>query len=254
MRIRRVVLAWMAVVVIAGVTHASPQPAKKDKKTDPGGLGAQWWQLVSSLPPAVNPFIDETKCGLGQAGAVWFLYSTAPALEAIGDPTDVTCTIPAEKSIFLSVIAAFCIPDADETLKDAVRLCAEGLHAPIALRLAIDGLDHSRWIDRRASRHPFTLPIPEDNVYTGFPASGVFSAVHDGYYALLPPLTPGDHTILVQAAIVLDDGTPLAFSTRHLLHIVEPAATLPVIVSDAASAGRAQTRPTGSRRWGRMGR
>jgi hypothetical protein len=95
-------LAFMGVVVLAGVTYAAPQPAKKDKKSDPGDLGARWWQLVSSLPPAVNPFLDETKCGVGRAGPVWFLYSTAPALETIGDPTDVTCTIPAAKNIFLS--------------------------------------------------------------------------------------------------------------------------------------------------------
>jgi hypothetical protein len=242
----------MAVIVLAGVTDAAPQQAKKEKKADPGGLGAHWWQLVSSLPSAVNPFVDETKCGLGQAGPVWFLYSTAPILEAIGDPTDVTCTIPAGKSIFLSVNAAFCIPDSDETMKDAVQLCAEGLDAPIGLRLELDGVDYSRLIDRRTSPFPFTLPIPEDNVYTGFPGSGVFSAVHDGYYAHLPPLTPGDHTILVQGAVVVDDGTTFAFSTRHLLHIVKPVPTLPVPVSDAPSVSRTQTRATVWRLSGRM--
>jgi hypothetical protein len=71
------------------------------------------------------------------------------------------------------------------------------------------------------------LPIPEDNIF-GLP-KGIFTAVHDGYYALLPPLTPGDHTVVMQSLIVLDDGTPIAFDTRHLLHIEEPAATLPFV-------------------------
>lgn len=68
------------------------------------------------------------------------------------------------------------------------------------------------------------MGLPEDNFFE-LPG-GFFTAIHDGYYALLPTLRPGDHTVVVQAAITLDDGTPIAFDTIHLLHIVEPAAAL----------------------------
>jgi hypothetical protein len=215
-------------VVLVGLACSSVAHAEPRKhKSDPGGLGAQWWQLVTSLPTDVNPFLDETKCGVGQAGPTWFLYSTAPVSESIGDPTDATCTIPTHQRIFLSIIAAFCIPDPDQTIEDSAEDCAQGLDRPDVLHLEIDGVDRSRLIERRTSTRPFAMPVPEDNVY-GLP-SGIFTAVHDGYFALLPPLKPGDHTVLVQGAITLESGQTVAFSTRHLLRIIEPAATLPFV-------------------------
>jgi hypothetical protein len=96
----------------APLAHAEP---KKDK-TDPGGLGAKWVQLLVSFPPSVSPYLDTTgtKCGIGQAGPTWFLFSAGGAP---GEPVDSTCTIPADKRILLPVLPAFCIPDPTQTRK-----------------------------------------------------------------------------------------------------------------------------------------
>ncbi len=221
---RRSMLACVGALLIAGFVGAEPAAtARKDRQTDPGNLGAQWWQLVSSLPVAVNPFLDETKCGVGQSGPIWFLYSTAPFTETLGDATEANCTIPKGKEIFLSLTAAFCIPFPGETLEQNVELCADGMDAPTLLRLEIDGKDRSRLIERRVSHRPFTLALPEPpNVYPGLPG-GIFTAVHDGYFALLPPLKAGDHEVVYQAGITFASGQTLFFNTRHILHIVEPA-------------------------------
>jgi len=219
-----VLAALLAVLACAPLAHAQQAHSSKKDKTDPGDLGAHYWQLVGSLPPAVNPFLDETKCQVGQQGPTWFLYSTAPLSETVGNPTEANCTIPTGKQIFLALTTVFCFRDPTQTLEDIRQECAQGLDAPDVLRLEIDGKDRSKLIERRSSDRPFTMGLPEDNFF-GLPG-GFFTAIHDGYYALLPTLKPGDHTVVVQAAITLDDGTPIAFDTIHLLHIVEPAATI----------------------------
>jgi hypothetical protein len=71
MHIRRVVLAFMGVVVLAGVTHAAPQPVKKDKKSDPGGLGARWWQAaVGKSAPIAMDYSRSTSTFDGRAPAL----------------------------------------------------------------------------------------------------------------------------------------------------------------------------------------
>jgi len=81
-----VLAALLAVLACAPLAHAQQAHSSKKDKTDPGDLGAHYWQLVGSLPPAVNPFLDETKCQVGQQGPTWFLYSTAPLSETVGQP------------------------------------------------------------------------------------------------------------------------------------------------------------------------
>jgi hypothetical protein len=221
---RRSLLAFVGALLIAGTAAAQPaETARKDRKTDPANLGAQWWQMVSSLPAAVSPFFDDTKCGVGQSGPVWFLYSTAPFTETLGEPTEASCTIPTRQEIFLSLVGAFCIPYPGETLAEQTEICADGMDSPTLLRLEIDGRDRSRLIDRRVSNRPFTLSLAEPpNAYPGLPG-GIYTAVHDGYFALLPPLKAGDHEVIYQAGITLASGQTVFFNTRQILHIVEPA-------------------------------
>jgi hypothetical protein len=226
---KRFVLTALASLMLANAVNAQSvdvqSAAKKKAKTDPGNLGAQWWQLAVSLPTTVSPFIDQTKCGFGQVGATWFLYSTSPVHEAVGEPTSDECTIPTGKRILLSLLANFCIADFGTTLEENCAPEASGLDTPTVLRLEIDGVDYASLIERRTSGRPFTLPVPAGNSFD-LP-SGIFTAVHDGYFALLPPLTTGDHTIVYQGAFITPDGQPIAFDTIHVVHIVEPSATLP---------------------------
>lgn len=219
-------LATAVLIALVFTVPLAAEPFDKKAKADPDGLGAQFWQLAMSLPPAVNPFLDETQCGRGQHGDTWFLYSTAVPTETPEDPIDVACTVPVRKRIFLALITAFCTPEVGDTIPSLREECGQGLDVPGFLRLEIDGVDRSRLIDRRASK--FTLPIPPDNIFAPDLPAGIYTAVHDGYYALLPPLEAGEHTIVVQSQIVLDDGQMIAFSTRHVVTIAKPDSILPL--------------------------
>ena len=187
-------------------------------QNDPGQLGVQWWQQVLSIPGVQNPFLDETgaSCGIGQRGNTWMLYSSST-----GPLVDLKCTIPAGKPIFLAVSVVICIPSLGETIEHNVQLCKDITDSTNFMRLKIDGKFRNDLIKRRAFSRAFTLAVPDDNVF-GFP-TGFFDSVHDGYYALIPPLKPGVHWVRVKAT----DTTGFATDTRYRLEIVESAKTLP---------------------------
>ena len=186
---------------------------------DTNQLGERWWQLVMSIPGDQNPFLDFTgaSCGIGQNGKTWFLYSSS-----LGPRVDLKCTIPAGKTIFLAVIAAICVPYPGETVKQQFEFCREAIDGSDVLVVKIDGKERSDLIERRASTHPFTLPTSDENVF-GF-APGVFVAVHDGFYAKLPPLKPGHHTVRVRGAI---SSAGYAVDTLYHLNVVKPDKALP---------------------------
>ena len=193
---------WVCVSVIA-VTAFSADTAlaadREDARSDPGQLGAQWWQHALSIPAEQNPIADRTGqfCGIGQHGGIWFLHGSLGDQER-GKPIERHCTIATGKSIFLPLINFLCIPFPGETLEENVQACAKSVDETNSMRLRIDGLSRNDLIERRKQTSGFfDVNVPEDNLF-GAPA-GVYLAVHDGYYALLPVLRPGQHTIRIQA-------------------------------------------------------
>ena len=135
----------------------------------------------------------------------------------IGEPVELKCTIPAGKTIFLAVLPFICTPFLGETIEEAVQFCKETIDLVDLRRLRINGVARNDLIERRVATRAFALPTPDDNLF-GDP-TGIFKAVHEGYFAVLPPLEPGHHTIRVQAAL---STIGIEFDTRYRLHIVKP--------------------------------
>jgi hypothetical protein len=104
-----------------------------------------------------------------------------------------------------------------------VELCRAASEAADVLRLRINGEFRNDLIERRARETSFAVVIPTENVFS-FPA-GIYRAVHDGYFALIPPLPLGTHTVRVQGASTADG---FEFDTRYTLNIVVPDATVPI--------------------------
>ncbi|MDH3375318.1 MAG: hypothetical protein OER22_15110 [Gammaproteobacteria bacterium] len=163
-------------------------------------LGALWWQHAQSIPAAQNPIADETGayCGIGQRGDTWFLHGS---FGAMGAPYLITrdCSAPAGRRFFLPIVNWICLPFPGETIKENVQACRDANDLTDTAELTIDGVPASGLIKRRAQRNPFDVTFPENNVY-GVPP-GSYVAVHDGYWALLPNLSPGDHTIEIVGRI-----------------------------------------------------
>jgi hypothetical protein len=84
--------------------------------------------------------------------------------------------------------------------------------------LSIDGESRNDLIERLVQKKAFDLTIPDGNAF-GWPA-GVFTAVHDGYFARLPKLALGHHTIHIQGGVSAFD---FYVDVIYEIDIVEPS-------------------------------
>jgi hypothetical protein len=218
----------MSVIGIATLLYVAFAPlATADGNQNPAfpdtqQLGQRWWQLAMSIPAPVNPLLDDTGklCMLGQHGSTWLLNTAAGPL---GEPARTKCTIPEGMPILVPLYVVLCNPFLGETLQDSIALCKEAADAADTLRLVIDGKVRNDLIQRRARRSPFSITVPEENLF-GYPA-GVFDSVHDGHFALIPALAHGTHIVRAQGGSSVDG---VGFDVRYRLNIVRPARQVPI--------------------------
>jgi hypothetical protein len=175
-------------------------------------LSAVWWQNAVSFPVAQNPILDTSGqyCGLGQRGDTWYLYGSFG--NPLGEPVERTCTVPTEQKFLVPIVNVICTPFKGETVRDNVKLCEDYIDNVDVKVLKVDGVDRSRLIRRLTVSDLFPISWPADNIM-GYPA-GVYGSVADGYYALVPELRAGSHTIRIQGAI-----TVYGFTLDVLYHI-----------------------------------
>jgi len=200
-------LALLMATSLAQAAGRNPNPGVSPINSNPYGKSygdwcAAWWTWALSFPADRNPILDATGAfgSQGQSGPVWFLAGTA------GGTVVRTLTIPAGKGIFfplLNVINDYPCPDPnfqpapgqslEEFLTEGAVFFVD--HAT-ELALEVDGVPLRNLFDYRATSGLFT--------FTGDPSMTVFDpcitgepqpAVSDGYWLMLSPLRPGQHTI-----------------------------------------------------------
>jgi len=173
-------------------------------ETEVGGVDlAEWsarsWQWSFSLPPAINPFVDETGdwCGYGQSGPVFFLAGAQGSVER-------SCVIPQGVYVFVPLMGSECSTvepppffgrDEAELRRCAIEAVdkAEGAFDMDRMRLTVDGQDVPDLSAYRVTTPRFTLWLPEDNVLGA--TSRVADSVADGYQVMLRPLSEGEHEV-----------------------------------------------------------
>jgi hypothetical protein len=177
-----------------------------------GQLGVLWWKWALSIPYAQNPIFDTTgaHCAVGQHGGRWYLAGTP------GGPSGSltrSCTVPAGKKIFFPVISVendYPCPDPTfqpspgQSLKDFLTYGTGSIPGAVTLINEVS--------DVQASLDGQNIPIlpsyrGTSNMYSyaGDPSlTAVFDpcitgsqqkAVSDGYWLMLAPLSPGQHTL-----------------------------------------------------------
>ena len=209
------VVALIALVVGTVATAAADnsnkvvRPDEKLAGKSYSELASEWANWLAAEPIATNPAFDPdgSLCDTNQDGKVWFLAST------FGGVADRTCEVPADKAIFVSLGGVFLgfapeFPVAGDpclqmgTTLDQVR-CDVNSDVPVAPNVSfeatLDGVPITDLLAYRAQSVPggFTLRVPDPSLITdlGLPAGDRSSAVTDGYYLLLKPLSPGEHTL-----------------------------------------------------------
>lgn len=173
-----------------------------------GDWEAAYFQYVFSIPASSNPILDPSgaTCNVGQpSGPVFFLnlipdHAFFPA-GFVGSYAIRTCTIPS-KALWIPIAGWLCsnilLPSPDFTPHD-LRKCAatavDGIDIN-RLELIVDGRNLSGLIRERRVQTPyfeFQLPSEDSVLMWNDETSG--SAVSDGYFVLLKPLSPGKHVI-----------------------------------------------------------
>jgi hypothetical protein len=144
MKHTRVVL--MTAAIVMGLTVSIR--AVSAQGLPPGQLPAftaLWWEWVLSIPAPVNPTLDATgaDCMVGQRDSVWFLAGVNG-----GGSATLTCSVPADKTLFFPVINSVFIntPNCGQgpenlTVKSMKTLVKPFIDAAQNLSVTVDGKD-----------------------------------------------------------------------------------------------------------------
>jgi len=195
-----------------------------------GQWSSRWWQWAANFdgkPPYQDR--DGTRCAMHQDGPVWFLAGTDGSFDAVR-----SCTIPADRHVFVPLITWFVAAgDAGETealscTQKQQRAANFADHVYTGLVL-LDGRPIGQFQRMRAAGETcFTLTSDHPAVAT------------DGYWLMLKPLPPGQHTLAVAAAY--REGPRQSMQNFQYSLAVQDAAQAPA--ADAAAV--AQEAGTGS--------
>ncbi|MBW8758301.1 MAG: hypothetical protein JF586_11885 [Burkholderiales bacterium] len=164
-------------------------------------------QWVAAFPRGSSPVSDATGalCAAKQSGEVWFLASSDGTA-----PVERQCVVPAGKTLFVPVASVLeRSGNREPDCAAMARVAATNLTHVNAMSLVIDG----RPLDelgayRQPSGGCFALGLRLS------PRQDARQAVSDGWFAMLPPLAPGPHTIVARARF---DSTVL--STTYQLDV-----------------------------------
>ena len=153
---------------------------------------ARWWQWAYSIPAAENPVSDTTGeyADEGQDGPVWFLAGN------FGGTTVRDVFVPEGKSLYFPILNQNWVTFPTDPILTIPELRA-------IIRPYMDNATLSCVIDHKAVKNlslyredsaVFTTTVPDGNLL-GLPAGDYAPCVDNGYYLMLDPLDPGQHTI-----------------------------------------------------------
>jgi len=175
---------------------------------------AAWNQWSYSIPVAQHPLFDNGDCSVGQSGPVWFLGGKFCANGATCTYAAVrNCKVPAGKAIFFPV-ADFEDSALEENVNEHpgdvnyqqigyMRSYISSVESGTGFFCQIDGKPVKNLTKRfGAQSTAFEFTIPDDNllkaVYptpNNFEAGSYYPGVDDGYFIMLAPMSPGNHTL-----------------------------------------------------------
>jgi hypothetical protein len=160
-----------------------------------GEWSAEWWQWAFALPPEANhPFWaapEDLDVTLGQSGKVWFLAS--PFGTAVRE-----VTIPEGTALCLGILnneASSLEPPPyyGGTAEEQAAVAKSWSDMITEVFCIVDGKPVEDMASYRIVSPQFTFAAPTPWVFGG--EGGIGTAVSDGYFVILTPLSKGQHVI-----------------------------------------------------------
>lgn len=214
---RAIVIAISVILALAvAAPIASGQTASH--RQGPKALTEAWWTWALKDPSPMgdddlgNDYSSpDPRCEGEFVDGVFFLAGTQG-----GDATR-TCTVPAKTALFFPVLNSFITAEEGAYPEGPTNFVDTAL-ANGEFSATLDGEDLK--IKRIATR-PFTLILPDPNIF-GLPAGPYeYPAVSDGLWVYLPQgLKPGEYTVHFGGTSVTADGEPFSVDVTYNLIVV----------------------------------
>lgn len=157
-----------------------------------GQWSADWWTWFMEHPVTGHPSVDSPDFDVssGQQGKVWFLGSPFGTVER-------TVTIPTGKALFIGLLNAEAsdledLGDTEEAQRETAAWIADHI---VSVSCTVDGKP-VKHMERYRVQSPtqFSFTAPDPWVFSPAPG-GDGTAMADGYFVMLTPLSKGKHTI-----------------------------------------------------------
>jgi hypothetical protein len=200
------ILSFGAASVLAGGgNEGNPEvlpPRSHPYSKSYGQWSANWWQWFMEHPMSGHPGVDSPAFDVrsGQQGNVWFLASPFGTVQR-------TVTIPTGKALFIGLLNAEASDLEYGTLTEATQRALAAWYADhiASVSCSVDGHAVKNISAYRVQSPQFSFTAPDPWVFSPAP-SGAGTAVADGYFVMLAPLSKGTHTIHITGAFHFDAG------------------------------------------------
>ena len=188
---RAVLLAAVTLGVAAPAANAVPA-----KKLD-ADLGALWTKVLET-PSAENSF--------GDGGPALGCFNLGRTVAPFGPNGIPSCTVKPGTKVFVAASSVECSTfEGNGTTEPVLRACARQGDVKVAPPVTVDGESLSV---TEAETQLLNIVLREGNIFAPLPAGSQGLSVGHGWVALLHPLTPGTHTIVLPTITTTITVTP----------------------------------------------
>lgn len=216
-------MVGISLLIILAVSYYSPvfgisaQVFSKDSA--PYGVPyaewiTRWWQWHISLPKQGHPFITSNleNCPVGNDGQVSFVT------HKIEGTSRYICNIPSGHAVLFRIASAECSTPELSPGEDPIKCATEGQQF-LRFEISLDGVPLNGLEQNSVLTRFFNITIPQDNVYDI--KAGTFKTIAHGYFAFIKPLSAGEHTVKINAAVhnPVDSSFDFAYQTSFLLRV-----------------------------------
>ena len=158
---------------------------------------AAWWQWFMEHPLAGHPAIDDPQfnAASGQSGKVWFLATPVDFGTAVPTPRTRHITVRAGTALFVGLLNGE-MSSLEGAATEAEQRAIANFQADriVGLTCTLDGNPVTGLADYRFESEQFSFMAPEPWIFSPAP-SGSGTAVADGYYLFLKPMSVGQHVL-----------------------------------------------------------
>ena len=187
----RSLIRFLALTIILNLAPAALQagplaPGSSVAGKTIGEWSAEWWKWGFSFPVATNPLEDASLANQGNVGGPVFFVAASG-----GTVFDLTINVPSGQYLLFPLLGGVYNYLPPETEADAISFLNANISTVTGLYATLDGVPIPNLFAHDETSPLFTLVVPAD----GLDVEGTYQARARGYWLMLAPLAPGQHTL-----------------------------------------------------------